>query len=317
MTKKGFSIPNLDGRHKHQKRNGIMVLSRITTFVLVLSFALILTTDCTIITVNEQYMNGWYFAWDVPDGINDTFVVGPDTPPLGIGSMNIRLSSSLPGIQVFATQQFAGLMLANLELAYFYAYVLAGSVAQCYMSFQFDVHMDMIAPVTGDEGRLVLMWTQQQVSQLLGYNTWQRWNISDGGSLWYFTPQNPYSSQCTIESPCTKDQLISTYPRIGVRPGDGSVLFKPDGICSGAFSGFVDDFAVLVNGSELIAFNFDPSLSSSSLTSSPGYSFFANPSFNNLFPNLSPSIHNSRNVLLHVVLSQIVTSVLIIRLLLS
>lgn len=262
-------------------------------------------------------MNGWYFAWDVPDGINDTFVVGPATPPLGIGSMNIRLSSSLPGIEVFATQQFAGLMLANLQQSYFYSYILAGSIAQCYMSFQFDVHMDMNAPVTGDEGRLVLMWTQQQVSQLLSYNTWQQWDISDGGSLWYFTPQNPYSSQCTIESPCTKDQLISTYPRIGVRPSDGSVLFKPDGVCNGEFSGFVDNFAVLVNGAELIAFNFDPIVSPSSLTSSPGYSFFPNPSFNKLYSNFSPSIHNSRNLLLHMILSQILLNIIIIILLLS
>ena len=206
------------------------------------------------IVVNEANLNGWEKHF--PAGSLGTihFVSGPNTPPLGNGSVEFNC----PDKKLFRlkTDQFVGTLLSTITELSFSTNVQRrdSTVDNVFIVLQIDVNDDGI-----DDFPLVFNTQYQTGKYLQGLrpdqgptkmNTWQNWDLLKGG--WWrggAIPVDPDNGGALS----TLAGWIIQYPR-------ATIMNKPAGVVgsiringgspvfSGPFIGYADNFKIGING---------------------------------------------------------------------
>lgn len=194
--------------------------------------------------------NGWFYWNDVaPEGIispND-YAYGPGSPVLGIGSA--RMNPSLLGTTklLFATLEFAGTRLADVNHFSYFTYVTSGNAPYVQMG----IDADLTDSDDSWQGRIV--WVPSANGTVVP-GGWQYWDANEG--LFYAT-QLPVRNACPVSDPCTKAELISAFPNIGLSNGPdlGLLGFRSDD----ASNASVDAVSIGTN-TTFKTFDFEPTV---------------------------------------------------------
>ncbi|MCW5877069.1 MAG: sortase [Anaerolineales bacterium] len=179
------------------------------------------------------------------------FMAGPATPPIGSGSFNVQLNDGGVGIALIA-QKYGGTKLDDIATLTYSTYTNSSTQA---ISFQINYDPDLTTVEATWYGRLVY---EPYLNGSVTTNTWQTWDMINGGNgLWWATGA-PVNVTCPISSPCTWDDLIATWPDIGVRNDfNTAILFKAGAGWNG-FNGNVDNFTFEIAGGDTDIYDFEP-----------------------------------------------------------
>ncbi len=208
--------------------------------------------------ITPSALGGWFFFNEGANG-SGTFVSGPATAPLGIGSA--RLTVDATGRESLGTQAYSGTRLADITTLSYSSYQNGNTDPFVAASLQFDVDSDLSDANTAYQGRLVFEPYQNGTVQ---QNIWQSWNTLNG--VWWGSAGSgtrPVTVACPQSSPCTTAQLLNLFPNVGVRfigPGDpanGVLLFRAGGPWAGGFVGSVDAFTIGISGG-VTTYDFEP-----------------------------------------------------------
>lgn len=169
--------------------------------------------------------------------VTGSYVVGPDTAPIGNGSAQLTVNSTSQG-QAFAKSMLGGTRLDRITDLEYSSNQTAGPLAP---ALQFPVRYAGTAGAY--QGRLVY-----EPIYTLGVGPvpagWQHWDTLAG--RWWATGNTPGSAICNTSIPCTWAQIIQNFPNAVINPGQGSMIFKVgSGVAS--FTGQVDAFTVGVD----------------------------------------------------------------------
>lgn len=215
------------------------------------TFNLLNTSVASYTVVVTPSTPDWAFATESGTGAG-TFVVGPGTPPAGIGSVELEAVTTNGG-ELFYTQQFAGMRLSSVKALQYSTYVGAGPNAS---ALNIDIDPDLDAPATSYKGRLVFV--PNIIPGAVVPGTWQTWDaLTQKG--WYAT-RPPINALCTLAAPCTLADVLAVYPNAGVMAQflTGIVGFKiGNSGATGTVS--VDKFLLMREGppSTLTAWTYD------------------------------------------------------------
>ncbi|HYM15593.1 MAG TPA: right-handed parallel beta-helix repeat-containing protein [Dehalococcoidia bacterium] len=222
----------------------------------------------TTVVVSPGNMQNWAFGPDAPyyPGTG-TLDPGPATPPAGLGSAHMVLSSatcpsgpspSNPCQELLlglGATTYGGTLLSNITSLSYSTYQTSAGVTA--ISLQFDIAYDVAD--TNWQGRLVFE-PYEDPANTVSSGIWQTWTPKTG--RWWATknaasPAHPGlisglggKDTCTQATPCTWAQLLANWPNMGIRTGD-TLLFKAGGPWPG-FDGYVDNFTIGVSGSDTI-----------------------------------------------------------------
>ncbi|MBK7513903.1 MAG: carboxypeptidase regulatory-like domain-containing protein [Chloracidobacterium sp.] len=235
----------------------------------------------TTVTLGDT---GWKYYDEIlsVDIAGHDFVVGPGTPPSGVGSARLVTNTdAVPGspydpgsLKALYTSQFGGVRLDKITSLRYSTYVdSTAPEANNYPALQFNVDFDLTDVSNAWQGRV--NYSPNLPGNLNGVvqvHTWQEWDAY-AGYFWYSSPGLvPSGTICTIAAPCTIAQMLADHPNMGIhRPLDPA-----DASNAGyAFMGFrvqpgananVDKFVISVDDDMLaptpttdgIVFNFEP-----------------------------------------------------------
>ena len=168
-----------------------------------------------IVHVVDNNSTDWAFFNDNgKPGWSTAFVPGPGTPPLGTGSANIATTATDAGI-ILASAKYQGTRLDAITTLSYSTYTNASPAA---ISFQFNYDPDL---TTGSSepwyGRLIYEPYFSGIAPVNG--TWETWDMLDTAARWWASPNgnSTVDEACPQSAPCTKAQLLSAYPNIGIR----------------------------------------------------------------------------------------------------
>jgi hypothetical protein len=167
----------------------------------------------------STYPTGWLFYNDLGDAGDPTlgsFVIGPDAPAYGVGSVQISTS----GLQrpSLATYAFAGTPLASITALSFRTYnPSAGNGGPANRSAYLNFNVDFNGSDTFQR-RLVFV---PSVNGTVVQNAWKEWDAINGGNaLWsYSGPTWPITGQPGTTAK-TWSQILADYPGIRMRVTD-------------------------------------------------------------------------------------------------
>ena len=175
----------------------------------------------------------WYFYNDETDTIDNTlgsFVEGPDTPPLGVGSVEIDVEGSQR--RNLATSQYSGTPLASVRALGFSTYNPSagngsGSESDRAGYLQFNVSFDGT-----DAWQSRLVFVPRENGTVLD-DTWQTWDaINDGSALWWWSgyggngsewpdgEEDAYRTWDSIIANFPDAKMHELYPFFGIRVGE-------------------------------------------------------------------------------------------------
>ncbi len=216
-----------------------------------------------VITVTPTHLNNWAIIDESGGGgvASGQFVMGPDTPPLGIGSVELRVDNSSGGI-ILATDQYTNTLLSAItELSYSTYRSVPTSTSALAVALGLNVDYDLTDAVTSWQGRLNYEPYHGAPANTVQPNIWQTWNPLDAtgpGRWWRSNTSVAPSTSCTQANPCTWDQVLQLWPNIGIHGPFGGIVFKA-GSGWTSFVGNVDNFTIGINGSST-TYNFDADL---------------------------------------------------------
>jgi len=226
-----------------------------TLFVVAFIFTLLLaiggsaSADSTI-TVKPSGLNGWGGGAETGATATGGFVTGPDTPPLGVGSLSFQTPASADGY-AWGTLQFNGTrfdQITDLE----YSTYRTSPVAQVQaVALQFNVDYDLTDANVLWQGRLV--YEPYQSGETISDNVWQTWSPLDG--KWWGSGGDG-KVQCPQATPCTWAQVLSKWPNAGIHTTQGAVILKAGSGWTN-FDGNADALTIGIDG-ENTTFNFEP-----------------------------------------------------------
>ncbi len=241
----------------------------ISTSLIAVMFAVVFVSSAmaqasTTVIVTPANYQGWYFYDDNLDVVNNalgSFVTGPGTPPLGVGSAQVSTTTGQrPNL---ATSQFGGTALANITALAFSTYnPSAGNTGSADRSAYLHFNVDFNGSNTY-QNRLVYVPRQNgPVVQ----NFWQEWDAINGGNaLWNYSktsgcacwpagiggggePSSTLKTWAQIISQYPNARMHSLYPFIGMRVGEPY---------SGGYTENMDAFK-FGTASGTTVFDFDP-----------------------------------------------------------
>lgn len=207
--------------------------------------------DGTLITVRPSAMSAWVSSQESASGSvaggNVAFVAGPASPPIGIGSAQITVTSNLTD-QVLS-HAVPGVRLDNFTKITYATLVPTDALAT---ALQFTIDLTVTDGIMSDQGRLVF---DPALQSLPITRTWPAWDALSG--LWYATPEaGPLASMCTFAAPCSLPSIIAQFPNIGLHPVTGGVfLVAPRNLVP--YVTYVDDLILGISG-DTTSYNFEP-----------------------------------------------------------
>lgn len=214
------------------------------------------------VVINNFSLQGWFGGNEGPGGSvgTVTFVPGPDTPPLGAGSVQLTVDSN--GRASFGTAAYKGTRLDTIDQLEFEAYVSSIDHPES-PSLQFDVDYDSSDGNTAYQGRLVFL------PPLPPLDTWVPIDALAG--TWWATGA-PGNTVCTQGSPCTWAQVLAAFPNAAIRndPSQGgNLLFRLGGPIPGGATVNVDQFTIKI-GASITTYDFEPGVSVNPSVAQPG-----------------------------------------------
>ena len=186
----------------------------------------------------------WFYYNDQPDVVipGHDFVVGPGTPTLPVGSA--RFMSSDPAVKMaLMTHLYDGVRFADIGTLSYDTYDDPLADPLNVPAFQFNVDFDLTDMDTSFQGRVVY---EAYLNGTVVPGTWQHWDVMDPNAKFWYSRTLPFGSQCTQAVPCTRAQMLSLHPNMGVHatPGlPGGVLFRTNPLVKS----YLDNFTIGVN----------------------------------------------------------------------
>ena len=245
-----------------------LLVSIISTTAL-LAFVVTVLAAAQLIVVTPASLDGWQLQTDSTATVS--FVSGPATPPLGVGSAQLSVGSDGDSGAQLRNIDYAGVQLSDLTALTYSTYV----------------SQDVTFPTTGDQTAYIILNVDRDgngtIDDLLffepeyqhGYttavpdqgdnvlNTWQTWNALTGG--WYGI--DPFGNP-TFAGPGSNVQPLSNYvssnPSAVIRnsgSGKGGVRLVA-GFGAGSWDNFVgnvDNFTIGVSGNNT-TYDFEPQI---------------------------------------------------------
>ncbi|MCW5853098.1 MAG: hypothetical protein KIT87_23725, partial [Anaerolineae bacterium] len=195
-----------------------------------------ITPAVTTIVVRPSALNGWGFFTETGTGAG-SFVFGPATPPLGLGSA--RLTAVGPaGGELLAAPAFLGTRFDQITSLQYSTYVDPSSPSTVQVpALQFGVDYNLTDGNTSFQGRLTF---EPYFTETITKGVWQTWSPLTG--KWWASGA-PGNTVCPQANPCTWAQVLTAFPNAGIHttPGFGLVGFKA-GSGWPSFDGNVDAF---------------------------------------------------------------------------
>jgi hypothetical protein len=178
-------------------------------------------------------MHGWFGYDDESDEVDDSlldFVDGPESPPDGVGSVQVGVTGTQR--RNVATYQFSGTVLADISsLAFATFNPSAGNGGSANRSAYLHFNVDFDGSDTWQRRLVFVPANNGTVLQ----DTWQEWDAIQGGdALWSYSgsvwPETGESGT-TLK---TWSQILSDYPGVRIRVTDAFVGLRvgepyPDG----------------------------------------------------------------------------------------
>jgi hypothetical protein len=203
------------------------------------------------VVVKPSSMNGWAIVDDNGHaGGSGSLVVGPTTPPAGVGSARLQLSASNAGWDFEGAASFAGTRLDSITSLSYDTYRASFDTGDnLAIALQMSVDYDLTDAFTAFQGRLVFE-PYETVPGAVPQNTWQHWDTT-AGKWWQsgnaFVGGVNVGKACTQGSPCTWTDLKADYPNAGIRPTSGKLYLKA-GSGWNSFDGNADNLTIGVGG---------------------------------------------------------------------
>lgn len=273
------------------------ILSKIPTTllgtigVLTLTVSLVHAANSTVVvTPNdledskvEAYFNDSWFLYndetDTVDNTLGTFVTGPETAPLGVGSVQMSVSGSQR--RNIATYRFKGTPLADITTLRYSTYNPSegnGGSANRSGYLHFNVDFD------GSD-----LWQRRLVyvpnlNGTVQQDTWQEWDTLNGGdALWQFSgPTWPVTGESGF-TPKTWNQILADYPGVRIRVSDSFLGVRVGEPYPNGYTENVDAFK-FGTASGTTTFDFEPLVgppTSKDQCKNGGWMTFNNPTFKN------------------------------------
>src|SRR3954454_16745007 len=198
------------------------------------------------VTVQPSQMNGWACANDQTDTPEAcTFVTGPATPPLGVGSVELSAPTPADG-HVIATPAYTGTRLDALTGLDYSTFQSAPTLA---IALQFDIRYRPTDVAYG--GRLV--FEPYQNGTVTVGSGWQHWDALSG--VWWAskTPAAGSNGLCPQSSPCPLSTILAAYPAATLSQ---NLLLKAGSHWTG-FTGNADALTVSTAGGST-TYDFEP-----------------------------------------------------------
>jgi hypothetical protein len=211
------------------------------------------------IVVSPPNQNGWFFFDDNPGvGVGTGgFEEGPATPPLGAGSAFLQVDDTAR--HALGTFGYGGTRFDDLTELQYSSYQTTNTNTVYAPSLQFDIDYDLNDTTTSFQGRLVFEPYQSGTVQ---QNVWQNWDTLAG--KWYGTRTTVpvgnvnVPNPCQQATPCTRQQVLASFPNSGIRNTPTSfLLFKAGGPWPPNFRGNVDALKLGI-GSAHVTYDFEP-----------------------------------------------------------
>lgn len=197
--------------------------------------------------------NGWDKEVQSPDG-SVTFVTGPATPPLGVGSARLFTGTSGNLYTAIHDTQYSGTQLSNISRLEYSTYSISEAAGSIFPVIILDVSTDLV-------GSDVLTFNPRNQVQVPVLNTWQNWDAKNG--VWKSTFFNGFSG--SLSDYVTYMQLQGeSQPITVVNRGDGTGGLRMQAGPGGGgevFDENVDDFTIGVSGTDT-TYDFEPDVTS-------------------------------------------------------
>lgn len=191
-----------------------------------------LVNPAGVVIVFQDSMRRWVFYNDQAGaaGANASgcrLVNGPTGQPIGSGSAELADSLVTDGkaliLPDYAATHFD--QITTLKYSTFRQSADAGN--NLAIALQMNVDYDLTDGSTGYQGRLVFE-PYQGVGGNVPQNTWQSWDAKSG--KWWGTRTTvtvggaSTTNSCVQSTPCTRTQLLTAFPNVGVHGTYGAVI---------------------------------------------------------------------------------------------
>lgn len=213
----------------------------------------VMAAGTTVVTPTN--MQDWAFIQEIANG-SGSMVLGPETPPLGTGSAELRVDST--GREILLNNNFAGTKLSDITTLGYSTYRQTGSDPLA-ISLQLDIDTNSTDAITTWQGRLVY---EPYFTHTVIADEWQTWNTLDDSLTgnWWFSG-TPGNTVCPQSNPCTWTEVKTAFPDAAIRVNNlsdtaGFINFKAGGPWAPSFVGNVDAFTIGVNNS-LTTYDFE------------------------------------------------------------
>jgi hypothetical protein len=263
------------------------IVKPIACLLLGLGFAgaLALPAKASVVVVTPTSMGSWAFAnMDGNNivGANPTgsggMVVGPATPPIGIGSANLATGNGTiggDGSENLSTTGYSGTQLSSLTTLTYSTYDTVNNTQQFPV-----LEIEIATGLAGSDAYDQLFFEPPYQTPTTGnpslpnqgataLDTWQSWNVLSGG-LWdnqgIAGCGSPGSGVASLSSCISAIETLGGDPTIVNTRGPGSlenvglgglIFFVGETNPTDQFNGNVDDFTIGVSGSDT-TYDFDP-----------------------------------------------------------
>lgn len=188
------------------------------------------------------------------EGSSYSFMPGPGTPPLGEGSVQMRINQ--PSEQsILFKHGWQGIFLSDFTALSYATYQdpSSGGLAYELPALAINIDYDLTDDDYSWQGRLIYE-PYLTPGNMPVKGAWQTWNAFN--QLWWASDA-PGNNICPQTDPCTLSFLISNYPNIGATGAIGYKInygFENGYICN------VDAFVIGINGTT-DTYDFEPSSS--------------------------------------------------------
>ena len=216
-------------------------------------------------TVNPAMYNGWLFYNDENDTIDNSlgsFVVGPGTPPLGLGSAQISVTGTQR--RNLATYQFAGTSLASINNLRYSTYnPSAGNGGSANRSGYLHFNVDFDGSDTWQRRLVYVPSDNGTVNQ----NSWQEWDaINNGNAIWRYSGGAFPGGAATTK---TWNQILADYPGVRMRVTDSFLGIRVGEPYADGYTENIDAFKFGINNGSVV-FDFEPSRPSVTINQASG-----------------------------------------------
>jgi len=203
----------------------------------------------TVVVVSPADMHGWAFFLESGSTGSGQMVIGPATPPVGVGSARLTVQTISDGM-VLGRPGWNGVHLDQITTLKYSTYRTSGGPALA-ISLQFNIDDDVTDADNSWKGRLVF---EPYYTETVNTGVWQTWDPMTQGKWW--GTGYPINTKCNINSPCTWPDVLGNFPHAGIHHAFGAILFKAGSGWAG-FDGNVDTFTIAVSGVET-TYDFEP-----------------------------------------------------------